>query len=432
MLRVIFVLLIGYFVHFVHCQTYSDVTNLRASLLASYNPDVVPVSDYSTVLKVNLTSTLFMMPEVDAVRGSVTMGIMVIQEWFDEIITWTPADHGGITSLSIKSEDVWTPPLTVANPFKFIVLSQPWMHVTYQNTGKAMFAVGDIFEFSCAFYMKYWPFDKQVCSVNFFTWGYSYDKVTLSVPGTVMNTGFYTKNGEWYLDKDSFSYTWDNDAGSTTVRYSFRISRRPLFYLLTVIIPINGIGALTCLVFLLPSESGERVSYSITIMLSLAVFLTVISEDLPKYSEPIPIMCVYILFNMVICICGLILVILNLALYHRSDSTHISGFYKALVRMSCCRNKVGDESVVKAPSNDIVKVIGSREKPASKQKLEKSKTSTINNDSWISNDLDDCLTWKDVSRSIDKILFYILVVLTYVPSIIILIYISVDSDYNAQ
>ncbi|XP_060605176.1 neuronal acetylcholine receptor subunit beta-3-like [Ruditapes philippinarum] len=418
-------------VNFVHCQTYSDVTNLRASLLASYNPDVVPVSNYSAVLKVNLSATLFMMPEVDPVRGSVTMGIMIVQEWFDEIITWTPADHGGITYISMKSEDVWTPPVTVQNPFKFILLGQSWMQVGYQYNGKARYAVGDIMEFSCSFYMKYWPFDKQICSINFFPYGYAYNEVTFAIPGTVMNTNFYTKNGEWYLEKDSFTYSKDNDIGSTTVRYSFRISRQSLFYLLTIIIPINGIGALTCLVFLLPSESGERVSYSITIMLSLAVFLTVISDDLPKHSEPIPIMCVYILFNMVVCICGLIMVILNLALNHRSETTQISRFYKSLVNISCRRNKVGNESLVDS-SDDLIKAISREKQGTAKQDFKKSKTRSRNTNGWVSNGPDVNITWKEVSRAIDKILFYVLVILTYVPSLVILVYIAADSDYNTQ
>ncbi|XP_045168975.2 neuronal acetylcholine receptor subunit beta-3-like [Mercenaria mercenaria] len=369
------------------------------------------------------------MPEVDPVRGAVKMGIMINQEWYDELITWTPADHGGISHISIKSEDVWTPPLTVANPVKFTLLDQPWIQVNFLSNGKASYPVGDIVEFSCSFYMKFWPFDKQVCTLDVFPYGYAYNTVAYSVPGPVINTDFYTKNGEWYLDEDSFETRIEHATGWSMVIYSFRIARQPVFYLLTIIIPINGIGALTCLVFLLPSESGERVSYSITIMLALAVFLTVISEDLPKNSEPIPIMCVYLLFNMVVCICGLILVILNLVLYHRSETVQISGFYRSLVKISRCGAKIQDST---QHPDDSMKMISINENTPNKQAKRVKKINNFTNAQVVSSDTDETITWKDVSKAIDKILFYALVVTTYVPSIIILTYIAAGSDYVTQ
>jgi hypothetical protein len=43
---------------------------------------------------------------------------------------------------------------------------------------------------------------------------------------------------------------------------------------------------LNIFVFLLPADSGERVGYAITVLLAIAVFLTISSDSLPATSNP--------------------------------------------------------------------------------------------------------------------------------------------------
>ena len=43
------------------------------------------------------------------------------------------------------------------------------------------------------------------------------------------------------------------------------------------------------LTFMLPVESGEKVSLEITVLLSLAVFMLVVSESMPPSSDNFPI-----------------------------------------------------------------------------------------------------------------------------------------------
>ncbi|XP_045167796.2 neuronal acetylcholine receptor subunit alpha-6-like [Mercenaria mercenaria] len=437
MISLVWILIFGSLVESTGSQSYKNVTDLRTTLLTSYNPDVLPLNDFSDVLNINITTSIIKMPEVNPVHGALSMAIMVKLRWYDERLTWNPASHNGIKNISIKSKEVWTPPLAVANPVKFTLLGQPWMQVMFTSDGKASYEVGGIIEFSCAFYMKFWPFDEHMCSLGLFPYGYPGTKVILTASGNVVNTDMYEKNGEWHLDKTSFKYETDMSGGESRAVYSFRIARQSAFYMVTVIVPMNGIGALISLVFLLPSECGERVGYSITIMLSLAVFLSVIAADLPKNSEPIPVMCVYILFKMLMCILGVILVILNLALYHRNENIPISNFYRSLVRLSrctCCRRKVltgkihthVDPVNSENEINSISKSNGQinvREKFSQDMELD-------NSDEALGTE--ENLRWEDVSKAIDKLLFYAMFPLTQIPSLVLLIYISVVTGHTIQ
>ncbi|KAG7249443.1 hypothetical protein CRUP_004825, partial [Coryphaenoides rupestris] len=68
------------------------------------------------------------------------------------------------------------------------------------------------------------------------------------------------------------------------VTYSFILKRLPLFYTLFLIIPCLGLSFLTVLVFYLPSDEGEKLSLSTSVLVSLTVFLLVIEEIIPSSS----------------------------------------------------------------------------------------------------------------------------------------------------
>ena len=60
--------------------------------------------------------------------------------------------------------------------------------------------------------------------------------------------------------------------------------RRTQFYNLNVMMPIVLTSLLVVLVFIVPVESGEKVSYVLTVFLSLAVLLTIVADSLPSTS----------------------------------------------------------------------------------------------------------------------------------------------------
>jgi nicotinic acetylcholine receptor len=49
------------------------------------------------------------------------------------------------------------------------------------------------------------------------------------------------------------------------------------------------LSVLTCLTFYLPTESGEKVSLGLTVLLSFSVFMLLIAEAMPATSEFIPL-----------------------------------------------------------------------------------------------------------------------------------------------
>ncbi|KAK3096650.1 hypothetical protein FSP39_002085 [Pinctada imbricata] len=65
------------------------------------------------------------------------------------------------------------------------------------------------------------------------------------------------------------------------------------------VVPVIVLVILNLLVFVLPPESGERVSFSITVLLSFIVFISGITEQLPETNNPLCLFNVYLVVQLI-------------------------------------------------------------------------------------------------------------------------------------
>ena len=72
--------------------------------------------------------------------------------------------------------------------------------------------------------------------------------------------------------------------------YTLHLRRLARFYLMNIIVPSALISFLAFLSFGLPPDSGERIGLVITTLLSLAVFMMIISDQIPPTSDVFPLL----------------------------------------------------------------------------------------------------------------------------------------------
>jgi hypothetical protein len=70
----------------------------------------------------------------------------------------------------------------------------------------------------------------------------------------------------------------------------FHLQRLALYYYFNLIIPAALISIMALLVFTLPVDSGEKMGLSVTILLSLTVFMMVVADFMPRTSEALPLL----------------------------------------------------------------------------------------------------------------------------------------------
>nr|CAD7464034.1 unnamed protein product [Timema tahoe] len=106
------------------------------------------------------------------------------------------------------------------------------------------------------------------------------------------------------------------------ITFNMTMRRKTLFYTVNLIIPCVGITFLTVLVFYLPSDSGEKVTLCVSILLSLTVFFLLLAEIIPPTSLAVPLLGKYLLFTMILVTLSISVTVFVLNVHFRSPSTH--------------------------------------------------------------------------------------------------------------
>ena len=403
-------LLNGSFIKPACGQTYSDVTALKAALLTGYDRDVTPVLDQTSRITVNVTVHMYTLQDVDSVKGSVVIPLSLLCTWVDEKLRWIPSNHGNVSMVKFFQNEVWKPPLALSNPIEFTIVEQKQMHVMVMYAGLSYMQAGDIIESSCTFNLKFWPFDKQMCDVIFFPYDMPSSEISLNFAQDPLQL-YFDENSEWLVEDKT--YFQKETFGFTELVFRLYLRRQSGFYVLTIILPTIGLSVLGAMVFLLPHESGERAGFSITVLLSLAVFLTVIADFMPKTSNPFPLLCIFLANQVVAALLETVFVILNWMLYQRAEKgKQIGTFYKKIVLFASLRfgkgRKITDSNIVMEMTED--KIVENR---------------TIDDD-----DDNNGMTWKDVAAAVDRIMFLFFLTNAIVPTAVFLLTVTTSAQLN--
>ena len=116
---------------------------------------------------------------------------------------------------------------------------------------------------------------------------YKVDQLDFYVQPKV-DTTLWKPHGAWTLVDTAVVYAVEY--GYATARFIFYITRKPNYFLYTLVLPCILLSALMLLVFLLPPESGEKVSLQITVLLSFTVFQLIITGSMSHTSDYAPVM----------------------------------------------------------------------------------------------------------------------------------------------
>ena len=74
---------------------------------------------------------------------------------------------------------------------------------------------------------------------------------------------------------------WNICVDSSALSYYIIIWRRTAYYMVNFVMPAVLINIISLFVFMMPSESGEKITLAISAMLNMTVFLMAVVDNLP-------------------------------------------------------------------------------------------------------------------------------------------------------
>ncbi|XP_044068096.1 neuronal acetylcholine receptor subunit alpha-2-like isoform X1 [Siniperca chuatsi] len=299
---------------------------LLQDLFAHYNKLSRPVENTTDTVLVHFGLSIAQLIDVDEKNQMMTTNVWVKQEWNDYKLRWNPEQYENVTSIRIPSEIIWRPDIVLYNNADgdFAVTHLTKAHLFHD--GRIKWMPPAIYKSSCSIDVTFFPFDQQSCKMKFGSWTYDRAKIDLISMASNVDQMDYWESGEWVIVNAVGKYNTKKYECCTEIyadiTYYFIIRRLPLFYTINLIIPCLLISCLTVLVFYLPSQCGEKITLCISVLLSLTVFLLLITEIIPSTSLVIPLIGEYLLFTMVFVTLSIIITIFVLNVHHRSPQTH--------------------------------------------------------------------------------------------------------------
>ncbi|XP_021339731.1 acetylcholine receptor subunit beta-like 1, partial [Mizuhopecten yessoensis] len=337
----------------VRGSSLTDVTKLQSDLLNGYNKYVRPADDTYQPVYVNFTFFLVGIRDFDEVTGKFAVTAFMSVTWSDSRMTWDPTAYNYTYYLPFAGNQVWKPNIILINPFNSVSkVGEDFMEIRYLFNGGASWSPGDVMSSACEIDVTYYPFDKQICILQMMPWGAPSSEILFISSAEKADLSFYAAHGTWDLVSTKTKST--NHDGLSSYIVEITMKRRPLFFVVNVVLPILFMAFLNSLVFILPVESGERVSYAITVLLAIAVFLTLVGDNLPKTSEPMSVLCYFLLADLIMSSVVSIITIIGLRIYYINDRPVPGWLSHMVVCLSCGSNRKRKLTERVTPSPDTV------------------------------------------------------------------------------
>ncbi|KAI3419711.1 hypothetical protein GPALN_004142 [Globodera pallida] len=283
-----------------------DEERLMMDVFKGYNSLILPLRNDSQPIIVRMTLQLVLLINVDEKDQIMHTNVWLTLKWKDFQMAWSPVNYGGIKEIRVSPDKVWLPDIVLFNNadgnyevsfMSNVIVDYRGNMLWYnENEIKMEFAQADSMDLS--------EYAKSVSSI----WD------VIDAPASLVNR-------------------------RSRIEYQLRIRRKTLFYTVVLIIPTGFayfapilmaqcqtfavlMAFLSMAVFFLPTDSGEKMTLTISVLLSIVVFLLLVSKILPPTSSTIPLMAKYLLLTFVLNIVTITVTVVIINVYHRGPTTH--------------------------------------------------------------------------------------------------------------
>ena len=157
----------------------------------------------------------------------------------------------------------------------------------------------------CLMNLSYFPYDKHTCQIKFMHYAlpgvngtqvHERETVVFQKSPDHPDEPPVIQNGEWeILSLNLDTSPQISTMGDVTFTFAMftvtlELKRKPSFYVMTLMVLSVLISLISVTGFLLPSESGEKVSLQLTALLSYSLLLTVLVDIVPPIGGNFPIL----------------------------------------------------------------------------------------------------------------------------------------------
>ena len=338
--------------------------------------------------------------------------------------------YGNINKLvSPLDKNLWVPDLMNYNaayhPGEF---GQKYAYPNIIYNGMVFIWVRVNLETQCEIHTKKYPFDVQQCDINFTTFASTDDDVRLKTNQNSTKLKSYVETAEWAITRnyvtteveiiDGFPYR--------IISYRFELKRTCTSCIVNTLLPVIILAILDLLSFFVPTESGEKLTFPMSVFLTLAVFLTIIMVSLPESVDGVSYLCTFVTFELGVSATTLLFTVITLRLHHEMEDATIPQYARLMVkifRRSCIKNGKGKQFSASRFKNNANLCQGIIPGKTDLNENSDAITKEISTRGADSRSLD--IKWEYNSDAFDMMIFLILLVAQLIASTVFLLFMMI-------
>ena len=237
---------------------------LYNNLFENYNQKVRPEDNVDKPVDAIITVDLVKILALDEINQTFKVTVNILLEWTDERLSWNVSDYGNIHRLAFPLDrNIWVPDLMNFNAaYNSAELGMKYAFPNVLYNGDVFIWKRVNLEAQCEIRTKKYPFDVQMCDIQFSTLGSTDDDVRINTTQNSAGLEYYVETAEWAITNNYVDVEFGIFDGYPyrIISYRFRLKRTCTSCIVNTLLPIIILAILNLLSFFVPNESGEKLT----------------------------------------------------------------------------------------------------------------------------------------------------------------------------
>ena len=224
---------------------------------------------------------------VDDARQAITTSFSCIISWEDSSLQWNSSHYGGVGKIELGWGSAWTPLIRVLNgldPDTDVL--RPDL-VTVNSNGRVTATALFRPETMCRMNHDKFPYDTQSCPLVIVPMS-SFVNLETVFEMHKRDISSDLQKPDWELVKLITTYLGSDPGVDPFPIAQVELRRLTTFYTVCLVIPMVLTSYMNTMVFLVPLQSGEKVSFIVSIFVSTSVFTNFFSTIMPRGLDSVP------------------------------------------------------------------------------------------------------------------------------------------------
>ncbi|XP_026034069.1 5-hydroxytryptamine receptor 3A-like [Astatotilapia calliptera] len=304
-----------------------------------------PIINNSHHTDVVLDMKLYAILDMREIDQTLISYIWVYLSWKNEYTKWDPDQFCGIKQITIPTEYLWMPDITISEMTERDKAS-PSPYLSIESGGLVEYRNDQVIVSTCKLHVYKFPFDVQRCNLSFKSIMHSDEEIKLQFNETNNTVTEWSRNVmqtqyEWLFINMSVTTKTVNefDFNQLMIVYTITMKRRSVLYIANFLLPVFFFLVLDLASFLILDSGGEKLGFKITVLLAVTVMQLLLNEILPSSSDSIPLIAVYCIGVFALMLLSLLETILVMHLIEKDSPAQDNETDGNQSLVECCEEK---------------------------------------------------------------------------------------------